>query len=82
MEVENWSVIEDKLVREFSFSDFVSAVAFLDSIVPIAKEAEHHPDVLIHSYKKVRVSLVTHDAGNLVTEKDYELAGKINGLVD
>ncbi len=73
----NWEKEGDHLVREFEFSDFSEAADFVQKIVPLANKANHHPDILIHSYKKVKVSLTTHDAGK-ITEKDYSLAKEID----
>ncbi len=72
---------DKKLEKEFTFSNFVESVDFVDKIVPLAQAADHHPDILIHSYKKVKVMLFTHSE-NKITEKDYNLAKKIDGLVD
>ncbi len=75
----DWKTENNKWVKEFEFSNFVEAVKFVNKIVPLAESADHHPDILIHSYKKVRVELVTHSEGQ-ITEKDYDLAEKINHL--
>jgi len=72
---------DKKLEKEFTFSNFVESVDFVDKIVPLAQAADHHPDILIHSYKKVKVMLFTHSE-NKITEKDYDLAKKIDGLVN
>jgi len=57
---------------------FVGAVEFVQKIVPTAEAMDHHPDVRIFSYKRVEISISTHSAGGL-TEKDFELARKIDG---
>jgi len=72
---------DKKLEKEFIFSNFVESVEFVDKIVPLAQAADHHPDILIHSYKKVKVMLFTHSE-NKITDKDYDLAKKIDGLVN
>lgn len=77
----NWEENENKLVRVFEFENFVKAIEFVDSIVPLAEELGHHPDVEIFSYNKVRVSLTTHDEGNTITQKDVQLAKEIDELV-
>jgi 4a-hydroxytetrahydrobiopterin dehydratase len=76
----NWKIQEKYLEKEFTFSNFVEAVKFADTIVPLAEEMDHHPDILIHSYKKVKVMLFTHSE-NKVTDKDYTLAKKIDKIV-
>lgn len=75
---EQWKETDNKLVREFTFANFVEAVAFVNNIVPLAERAQHHPDIDIYGYKHVRVKLTTHDAGHTVTEKDTALAAAIN----
>jgi 4a-hydroxytetrahydrobiopterin dehydratase len=75
----NWKVENEKLVKEFDLGNFVKAVDFVNKITPLAENSDHHPDVLIHSYKKVRIELTTHSEGK-ITEKDYDMAKKIDLL--
>ncbi|MFW5832089.1 MAG: 4a-hydroxytetrahydrobiopterin dehydratase [Prolixibacteraceae bacterium] len=75
----NWEKKDNYLVKEFGFEDFTEAVNFVNKIVPLANKANHHPDILIHSYKKVKVTLTTHDEGK-VTEKDYDLAKEVDKI--
>jgi len=75
----DWKTTNNKLVQEFEFQNFVQAVDFVNKIVPLAEDADHHPDILIHSYKKVRVELMTHSEGR-ITKKDYDLADKIDRI--
>ena len=75
----DWTVENQKLVKEFTFNNFTEAVEFTNKVVPIAEEANHHPDIFIHSYKKVKIILFTHSEGK-ITDKDYNLAGKIDSL--
>ncbi len=71
---------DDKLInRELVFSNFVAAVGAINSIAVLAEVADHHPDVLIYGYNKLRISLSTHDKGGL-TKADFELAKKIDDL--
>lgn len=77
---EGWKHENNKLVREFRFENFVESVNFVNRIVPLAESAQHHPDIEIYGYRNVRISLSTHDAGNVVTEKDLDLARQINEL--
>jgi len=75
----DWSEENNILVKEFEFKDFISAMKFVNELAIIAEQADHHPDILIHSYKKVKISLKTHSE-NKITKKDYELAKKIDEL--
>ncbi|HRX12553.1 MAG TPA: 4a-hydroxytetrahydrobiopterin dehydratase [Draconibacterium sp.] len=73
----DWTIKDNKLVKEFEFLNFVKATEFVNKIVPIAENADHHPDIIIHSYKKVRVELFTYSKGK-ITDKDYNLAREID----
>jgi 4a-hydroxytetrahydrobiopterin dehydratase len=75
----DWKKESNTWVKEFVFSNFKEAIDFVNQIMPLAEEADHHPDILIHSYKKVKVMLTTHSEGK-ITEKDYALAEKIDKL--
>jgi 4a-hydroxytetrahydrobiopterin dehydratase len=67
-----WQIENGQLTRTFSFKDFLAALAYVNRIGEQAEQAGHHPDIDIR-YNRVRLSLVTHDAGGL-TEKDFALA--------
>lgn len=75
-----WGVENNELVRWATFGDFLSALTFVNRVGELAEAEAHHPDIDIR-YNKVRLALVTHDAFNAVTEKDLEMAGKINALL-
>lgn len=74
-----WQIEAGELTRTFKFGDFVAALAFVNRVGEQAEKAGHHPDIDIR-YNRVRLSLVTHDAGGL-TAKDFELAAAANRLV-
>jgi 4a-hydroxytetrahydrobiopterin dehydratase len=73
-----WQIQGGELTRTVTHADFRSALAFVNKVGDLAEEAGHHPDIDIR-YNKVRLGLVTHDAGGL-TGKDFDLAGSINKL--
>ena len=73
-----WSRDGERIAKEFELKDFVGSVEFVNRIVPEAEGMNHHPDLEI-SWNKVRVSITNHSAGGL-TEADFELAGKIDGV--
>ncbi len=77
--LNGWKFAENRLQKEYVFEDFSSSVDFINSILPVANSMNHHPDVCI-SYNRVNVLLTTHDAGG-VTQKDLELAEKIDRLI-
>lgn len=72
-----WEEKNNSLVREFSFKDFNEAFAFMTVVAKIVNEADHHPE-WSNIYNKVKIILSTHEAGNTVTDKDRELAKKID----
>lgn len=75
----DWKTENNNLVKEFIFQDFEQAVKFVTQIVPISEKANHHPNIYIHAYKKVRIELFTHSEGQ-ITEKDYDLAAAIDQI--
>lgn len=75
-----WITKDNKLVKEFKFKDFTNAFAFLTKVAIAAEKQNHHPEIY-NVYNKVIISLQTHDAGNVVTEKDHKLAKTIDGFV-
>jgi 4a-hydroxytetrahydrobiopterin dehydratase len=72
--VPDWQVESGELVRTFLFKDFRGSLKFVNGVGELAEEAGHHPDIDIR-YNKVRLALVTHDAGG-ITAKDFDLAAK------
>ncbi|MGA9069401.1 MAG: 4a-hydroxytetrahydrobiopterin dehydratase [Terracidiphilus sp.] len=74
-----WRIEDGVLTRTFSFKDFVAAMSFVNRVGEQAEEAGHHPDIDIR-YSRVRLGLVTHDAGGL-TAKDFDFAVVADKLV-
>lgn len=79
--LKNWTEADGRLEREFIFSDFSEAFAFMTRVALLAECRSHHPD-WSNSWNRVTISLTTHDAGNVVTDADRELATAIDELVD
>jgi 4a-hydroxytetrahydrobiopterin dehydratase len=75
----DWNVEAGELARTFTFKDFVASLAFVNKVGELAEKAGHHPDIDIR-YNRVRLGLVTHDAGG-ITAKDFDLAAAANKLV-
>jgi len=73
-----WHVEGGELTRTFTHKDFRAALAFVNTVGDLAEQAGHHPDIDIR-YNKVRLGLVTHDAGGL-TAKDFDLAAAVDKL--
>lgn len=74
-----WITRDNALVKTFVFDDFVAALAFVQRVGELAELGQHHPDITIN-YNKVLLRLQTHDAGNVVTQKDVDLAMAIDQL--
>jgi 4a-hydroxytetrahydrobiopterin dehydratase len=74
-QLPGWQIESGELVRTFEFKDFVAALEFVNIIGKLAEVAGHHPDIDIR-YNRVRLALVSHDAGGL-TEKDFDLAAQV-----
>ena len=69
----------DSIVRESKFADFASAIAFVNLVAELAEQANHHPDIFVHGWNNVRLTLSTHSQGGL-TKADFELAAGIDRL--
>jgi 4a-hydroxytetrahydrobiopterin dehydratase len=77
--MSEWRREGDALVRDVEFADFAGAMAFANRVADAAEAANHHPDILVHGWNKVRLTLSTHSAGG-VTDADHQLARTIDGL--
>ena len=78
-DLEGWSTSGDAIEREWKLDDFAAAIAFVDRVAELAERANHHPDILVHGWNKVRLTLSTHSEGGL-TDSDFALAASIDGL--
>lgn len=75
-----WKEANNRLEKTFIFKDFNEAFGFMARAALLIEKADHHPD-WSNSYNKVHISLCTHEAGNIVTEKDRDLASKFDKLL-
>lgn len=76
----NWKEKNNTLYRKFEFKDFSEAFAFMTRVALIAEKMNHHPK-WTNVWNTVEVWLCTHDAGDIVTDKDRKLAEKIDAIV-
>ncbi len=76
--LDGWELQERKLVKSFSFDDFVGAVRFVDRLTEVAEAQGHHPDLYV-TWGRVTVELTSHVAGG-VTDFDLRLAESLNKL--
>ena len=74
-----WKNKDNKLTKKFKFNDFTEAFAFMTKVALAAEKMDHHP-FWNNEYNKVEIWLSTHDAGNIVTDKDKKLAKIIDGF--
>ena len=74
-----WTEKNNQLQKSFQFKDFVSAFAFMTRVAFAAEKMNHHPN-WTNVWNKVDISLSTHDAGDIVTEKDRKLAEAIDKI--
>jgi 4a-hydroxytetrahydrobiopterin dehydratase len=75
----DWAREGDEIVREWEFENFARAMEFINAVAEVAEGANHHPDILLHGWNKVRLTLTNHSAGGL-TEADFQVAGGFDGL--
>jgi 4a-hydroxytetrahydrobiopterin dehydratase len=75
----DWKREGEHIVKNWEFKNFAEAIAFVNRVAEAAEAANHHPDVLVHAWNKVRLSLTNHSAGGL-TAVDFEMAEKFDGL--
>lgn len=71
-----WKLEQGELVQTAAFGNFKQAMKFVNDVAELAENAGHHPDIDIR-YNRVRLALVTHDAGG-ITQNDINLAEEIN----
>jgi len=76
-----WQERENKLYRKFQFKNFSEAFAFMTRVAIEAEKMDHHP-LWTNVWNTVEIWLYTHNAGDIVTEKDHKLAKKINAIIE
>ena len=75
-----WTLHDAKvIIRTFVFKNFIEAIDFINKVAEVAESEDHHPDIKLHSYKKVDIELSTHAIGGL-SENDFIVAAKIEAI--
>ena len=74
-----WEEVNNQLYKKFEFADFSEAFAFMKRVAIAAEKMNHHP-LWSNVWNKVEIWLSTHDAGNIITEKDRKLAAAIDRI--
>lgn len=77
--LKGWQLEGDAIIKEFVLGGFSEATKFIATIAPMADAMDHHPDVQLYRYKRVKIILTTHSAGG-ITQNDFDLAAKIDTL--
>jgi 4a-hydroxytetrahydrobiopterin dehydratase len=77
--LEDWHRDGEEIVRDVECKDFAGAIALVNAVAAIAQEANHHPDILVHGWNKLRLRVTNHSAGGL-TQADFDLAATIDRL--
>ena len=75
-----WERDGDQIARDLKFKDFEEAMGFVNRVAEVAEELNHHPDILVHGWNRVRLTASTHSEGGL-TDNDFTLAGRVDDLV-
>ncbi len=77
--LSGWTQEGNQIAKQFQLKDFAEALSFVNKAGDEAEKMNHHPDILIHSWNKVKIAISTHSEGG-ITKKDFQLAEKIEGL--
>jgi 4a-hydroxytetrahydrobiopterin dehydratase len=77
----DWRREGETIVRDVKFKSFAEAMASVNRVAGLAEEVNHHPDILVHGWNRVRLTLTTHSAGRL-TDNDLQMARRIDGLAE
>lgn len=77
--LKGWQIDKGQLAKETTFKDFKEALAYVNKVGAVAESMNHHPDILLHQWNKVKVCITTHDEGG-ITEKDFLFARKVEGM--
>ncbi len=77
--LEGWKYNDNQIEKIYELKDFKSALGFINQIGEEAEKMDHHPDIFLYSYNKVKITLSTHSEGG-VTGNDFKLAEKIEKL--
>lgn len=78
--LKDWQFIDNHIVKEFQLKNFVDALSFVIKVGIESEKLDHHPEILMYNWNKVKIRLTTHSENGL-TEKDFNLANKIDQLV-
>lgn len=79
-QIIRWEVSDEKLIwKEYKFKNFKEALGFVNKVGAIAEKEDHHPNIYLHNWNRVKIELTTHNIKGL-SENDFILASKINKI--
>lgn len=78
--MKNWEEQNGQLYKEYEFKNFVEAFDFMSKVALLAEKSDHHP-TWENTYNKVKIWLTTHDQGDVITEKDRQMASDIDKII-
>jgi len=78
-EINKWSFANNSLIKTFHMKSFADSIAFIVKIGIESEKLDHHPDILLHGWNKVKIILSTHSVGG-ITDNDFKLANKIDQI--
>lgn len=78
-ELDNWNFENNEIQSDYQFSDFKEALNFVNKVADEAEKMNHHPDIFLHGWNKVKITLSTHSEGG-VTKNDFKLAAVIDNI--
>ena len=76
---DNWTEKNNELVKTFTFKSYLKTMSFVNAVAWLANKHNHHPEMVV-SFNQCVIKLTTHDEGNKITEKDWEMARGIDSL--
>lgn len=77
--LKGWEFKNNQIGKEYELKDFKEALNFVNKVGERAEEMDHHPDIFLHNWNKVKITVSTHSAGG-ITENDFKLAEKIESI--
>ena len=77
--LKGWEFSDNRIGKDYELKDFKEALGFVNKVGERAEQMDHHPDIFLHNWNKVRITVSTHSAGG-VTENDFKLAEKIENI--
>lgn len=79
-QINNWILENNSIIKKFKQKNFIEAISFINKIAKVAEEEQHHPDILVYGWNKVKVTMSTH-AINGLSENDFIVAAKIDKII-